>query len=192
MDLVDCLKTETDACLTCKRPTKNEYCCLVCRNTGRKLANKKRYLETNPKRCLYCSTIIPYDLRHINDFCPSICLKQYRLEKRLAKQENKTSASLARQSKRFELFETGFLVGRETLRKHLLRTRGSNCAICSRPNEWQGKPLTLIVDHINGNASDNSPSNLRLLCPNCDSQTPTFGGRNLGKGRESRGLKRGR
>jgi hypothetical protein len=188
------MSAKSNSCSTCGQPTKHKYCCLKCQNTGRKLANGRRYLETNPKRCIHCSAIIPYDLRHLIDFCQGDCLAEYRLAKRLAKQRDKKAAgkayeSLMREAKRFE---AGLVIGRETLRKHLLRTRGSNCTICNRPNEWQGKPLTLIVDHIDGNASDNSPSNLRLLCPNCDSQTPTFGGRNLGKGRKSRGLKRGR
>lgn len=44
--------------------------------------------------------------------------------------------------------------------------------------EWQGKELVLVLDHINGIHSDNRLNNLRLLCPNCNSQTSTFAGRN--------------
>jgi len=43
---------------------------------------------------------------------------------------------------------------------------------------WNGEPLRLILDHENGVNSDNRPENLRLLCPNCDSQLLTRGGRN--------------
>jgi 5-methylcytosine-specific restriction endonuclease McrA len=52
------------------------------------------------------------------------------------------------------------------------------CAICGI-SDWQGKPLTLQIDHINGKRLDYRIENLRLLCPNCHSQTETFGGRNL-------------
>jgi hypothetical protein len=44
---------------------------------------------------------------------------------------------------------------------------------------WNGQVLPLILDHISGNSADNSPDNLRLLCPNCDSQNShTRGGAN--------------
>lgn len=40
--------------------------------------------------------------------------------------------------------------------------------------EWHGEPITLELDHINGNNSDHRLENLRILCPNCHSQTPTY------------------
>ena len=41
-------------------------------------------------------------------------------------------------------------------------------------DEWQGKPITLQLDHINGIHDDNRIENLRIVCPNCHSQTPTY------------------
>ena len=45
-----------------------------------------------------------------------------------------------------------------------------------------------IIDHIDGDASNNMPDNFRLVCPNCDSQLPTFKARNTGNGRATKGM----
>ena len=59
------------------------------------------------------------------------------------------------------------------------------CDICKIGPIWNTLPLVLELDHINGNKRDNRLINLRFLCPNCHSQTPTFRGRkNRGKPRE--------
>jgi len=61
-----------------------------------------------------------------------------------------------------------------------------HCASCGC-DTWLDKPLMLQLDHINGISNDNRIENLRLLCPNCHSQTNTFGGKNkktsVGSGR---------
>ena len=56
----------------------------------------------------------------------------------------------------------------------LLEQRCSECAL----TEWRGARLALVLDHVNGDPRDHRLENLRLLCPNCNSQTPTFAGRN--------------
>ena len=65
--------------------------------------------------------------------------------------------------------------------KGLLSSLEYKCE-CGITDTWQGKKITLELDHINGINSDNRIENLRYLCPNCHSQTPTFRGRNINKG----------
>lgn len=77
---------------------------------------------------------------------------------------------------------------RPTMKTFVMRRDGYKCAVCSI-TEWNNKPITLWLDHIEGDASNNLPNNLRLICPNCDSQSDTFGAKNYGKGRKSRGMK---
>lgn len=55
------------------------------------------------------------------------------------------------------------------------------CNICKNTGEWLDKEITLHLDHIDGDSKNNEIANLRFLCPNCHSQTETYGGRNIGK-----------
>ena len=59
------------------------------------------------------------------------------------------------------------------LKKHLVTKRGHHCEECEN-EEWRGQPITLEVDHIDGDNTNNTDGNLKLLCPNCHSQTPTW------------------
>ena len=54
----------------------------------------------------------------------------------------------------------------------------NQCSICKN-GEWCGKNLVIQLDHINGNNRDNRIENLRMLCPNCHSQTDNFAGKKL-------------
>jgi hypothetical protein len=69
------------------------------------------------------------------------------------------------------------------IREYLREQQGGCCAICHRAAEWNALPLVLVLDHVNGDPEDNRRENLRLVCPNCDSQLPTYKARNKGKGR---------
>lgn len=65
------------------------------------------------------------------------------------------------------------------LRRALLEIgRKHECEKCEAQPFWMGEPLVLQIDHKNGLKHDNRPENLAFLCPNCHSQTPTYGIRN--------------
>lgn len=79
-----------------------------------------------------------------------------------------------------ELFIENGPDDRKSLRKRLLKDQiiPYVCAICGMEPIWNDLPITLTLDHINGVNNDHRLSNLRFVCPNCDSQLSTYGSRN--------------
>lgn len=68
--------------------------------------------------------------------------------------------------------------------KYIMKEQNNKCAICGMQNIWLSKPLRFIIDHIDGDASNNRRENLRCICPNCDSQLDTY--KNTGNRKSSR------
>jgi len=68
---------------------------------------------------------------------------------------------------------------RTSLKKRLIKEKliQNKCSICGMEPFWQGKPMILILDHINGTNDDCRLENLRLVCPNCNIQLPTQSGK---------------
>lgn len=56
------------------------------------------------------------------------------------------------------------------------------CSICGQEPVWQGRELTLILDHVNGINNDDRLENLRWICPNCNAQLDTTNGKNINHG----------
>lgn len=78
------------------------------------------------------------------------------------------------------LVENSFYENRARLKERLIKEGylEYQCALCGNKGIWLDKPLSLQLDHINGINNDHRIENLRLLCPNCHSQTETFSGKN--------------
>jgi hypothetical protein len=90
----------------------------------------------------------------------------------------KGKVSSQRKSAKEILRKTGKMQHGWKLRRSLLEIGRKDECQCGQASLWNGKSLILIVDHINGDNTDHRPDNLRILCPNCHSQTDTFAGRN--------------
>lgn len=115
--------------------------------------------------CLHCSKENKYGANKTNKFCNNTCQQLHIWEtitKPAVERGECTSASRAP-------------------KRYIIEVCGEICAECQTGPEWNGKPLTLELDHIDGNSDNNLPSNLRLLCPNCHSQTDTHGSKGQGK-----------
>jgi hypothetical protein len=66
------------------------------------------------------------------------------------------------------------------LKKFLIEQFGEKCSECGLTGHWNSKPIVLQLDHVDGDSDNNFPSNIRLLCPNCHSQTDNFGSKGKG------------
>ena len=128
------------------------------------------------RKCVRCHKTLKAAQRN-GEYCGSFCSLEHKYEKYV--------------SRWLRGEESGNWVGAwrvsNYVRRWLKEKRGENCWKCG----WSKKnPVTkrvpVVVNHIDGNAENTCPSNLELLCPNCDSLTSTYCGLNKGNGRKAR------
>jgi hypothetical protein len=98
---------------------------------------------------------------------------------------NKCQKTYERKQTKEKWYDNGNAPGWAAIKTILFEDRGNKCEICGI-SEWNGKSLTLEIDHIDGIHANNHPNNLRIICPNCHSQTDTYKAKNKGNGRPSR------
>lgn len=128
--------------------------------------NSKKYCKTNTNRksnfCLNCGKEIKYDRKYCSNECARIHKHKRKYEDFLNNNEKYCRGNYSP----------------TTFKSNILEEQGGVCAICGIEPIWNGKPLVFVLDHIDGDASNNKRENLRLICPHCDSQLPTFKSKN--------------
>lgn len=160
--------------------------------------NQKLY-SLNPKVCKLCSSEIRFKDRD-HDYCSMACYRQSKT-KRTCKCGNPILGKRIYCSKECQYkYQYGFKIEQwlsgdwlgtnsngdisSTVRNYLLKQANHSCTICgwNKINLITGN-CPLNIDHIDGNYLNNRPENLRVICPNCHSLTPTYGSLNKGNGR---------
>lgn len=127
-----------------------------------KLREKKKYGD-----CLSCGNSLN---RKDRTYCSSSCQHEFR------------------RKQKFELIESGDIsLSSRWYKKYLIHIHGEKCMECGwcEVNQYSGK-IPIELEHIDGNSENNDLSNLKLLCPNHHSLTPTYKALNTGNGRYSR------
>ena len=120
----------------------------------------------------------------------------YRLSQQTGKYCSKVCAHAFHRKRKYENGTLSF----GSIRQYLSSEKSPvkyECVDCGVGKMYNDKKLVLHLDHIDGNRSNNMPSNLRWLCPNCHSQTETYGVKNvknkvLFKANISKGLRENR
>jgi predicted nucleic acid-binding Zn ribbon protein len=166
----------------------------------------QKYNE-NPLKCIQCSTIIPYEKR-LNKFCNRSCAASYN-DTKFPKRSNANKLThcifcgtklndqfkycnhQCEQNYKWEIKKQQIIqkdckhITIKTIKKYVLELQKHKCCICGI-TEWQGQPVPLVLDHIDGHSENNDLTNLRLVCGNCDMQLPTYKSKNKGNGRAKR------
>lgn len=153
-----------NTCLSCNTETKNpKFCSHKCSAVYVNTHNhwrKERGILKGLKKCLYCNNVCKSE---VNKYCSIACQKEYEMMDAVL---HNTASHI-------------------TTKRALLTIFGNICQVCDI-SEWNGKKLSVELEHKNGDSTDNSIENVCLICPNCHSQTPTYKAKNWGNGRHNR------
>lgn len=171
-------------CLSCNLPLPyekkhhkfcNHSCSASFNNVGYDRHNKTSTINTKLTHCAFCDA----DLRSKNrakKYCSSTC-----------QQGANAKVYIDRWLAGLETGVSGTTGTSRYIKNYLISVRGNKCETCG----WcEVNPITnkvpIELEHSDGNWENNRPENLKLLCPNCHSLTPTYGSLNRGNGRKER------
>lgn len=112
--------------------------------------------------CESCNKEFPHNTRTTNRYCCNACAACGKRQETLAR------------------FVAGESFSPKIVRRCVLDLKGRFCCLCGQGEQWNNRPLTLQVDHIDGDSENNAIDNLRVLCPNCHTQTENYGSKGAG------------
>lgn len=172
--------------------------------------NKSKYYLC-PRLCECCNSVIPYEKDKRSKFCSRSCAAKvnnqgvrrhgqpaisadckhcgtpFRYKSSISRGKfcsNSCYRDYTFLNETLDKFKNNQLLNSvKTVKKCVIHLNGNVCVGCGNTGTHNDAPLVLQLDHIDGDSDNNSPSNLRLLCPNCHSQTPTYKSRNKNSSR---------
>ena len=127
--------------------------------------------------CLNCNKEFDYKRMTRNKYCCISCQQQYQHKQYIESWLNGKVDGMR-----------GKAQTSNHIKNYILTKQEFKCSMCGI-SEWNGKPITLDLDHIDGNHANNNEENLRCICPNCHSQSDNYKAKNKGSGRHYRTIR---
>lgn len=152
----------------------NKFCGNSCSAKFGNARRERKSWRKTPKtwNCLNCGKEHEAKKYRVGKYCDNKCQSEYQSKQRVDKWLN-------------EGVSWGASRVPQWVKRYLLDLQNEKCSVCGI-DSWMGEEITLECDHVDGNHLNNDRENLRMICPNCHSQTDTYKAKNMGNGRTYR------